>query len=160
LPQNYKRMLLTTNVYRRLAPTMPMRFISEQDEWVQRSLAGHVDGRGEWILQNGRIYIRPTLGVGDDAIFFFLQKEIIAIGSGGFSDAFLTDGDLFRIDERVLKLGMIWSWKQLKGSPYAEDMANYQDALSRVAGADSPAPIILGTMPSSTWVGGPYPHAF
>ena len=45
------------------------------------------------------------------------------------------------IDERLLKLGMIWQWKANKGSPYAEDMGTYSDALvmicrSRQAGAN------------------------
>jgi hypothetical protein len=27
----------------------------------------------------------------------------------------MSDADTFRLDERLLKLGMIWAWKQLKG---------------------------------------------
>ena len=38
---------------------------------------------------------------------------------------------------------MIWQWKANKGSPYAEDMGTYSDALVMIAGADSPAPIIM-----------------
>ena len=39
---------------------------------------------------------------------------------------------------------MIWQWKANKGSPYAEDLANYEDALAKVAGADKPSPILVG----------------
>ena len=37
------------------------------------------------------------------------------------------------LDERLLKLGMIWQWKAKKGSPYQEDLGTYGDALSRLA---------------------------
>jgi hypothetical protein len=44
----------------------------------------------------------------------------------------------------LLKLGMIWQWKAQKGSPYAEDMGTYGDALTIAMGNDSPSPIIVG----------------
>jgi hypothetical protein len=65
------------------------------------------------------------------------------LSGGGYGDQFTNDGDVFRIDERLLKLGMIWQWKANKGSPYAEDMGTYSDALVNIAGADTPAPIIV-----------------
>jgi hypothetical protein len=59
----------------------------------------------------------------------------------------------------VLKLGMIWQWKAQKGSPYAEDMGTYGDALTIAMGHDSPAPIIVGRKPisASSTVGVAYP---
>ena len=50
----------------------------------------------------------------------------------------MADGDSFVLDERLLKLGMIWQWKANKGSPYAEDMATYGDALVVHGGARQP----------------------
>ena len=44
---------------------------------------------------------------------------------------------------------MIWQWKAQKGSPYAEDMGTYGDALTNAMGHDSPAPIIIGRRPIS-----------
>jgi hypothetical protein len=70
---------------------------------------------------------------------------------------FMSDDDKFALDERVLKLGMIWRWKSQKGSPYAEDMGSYEDALASVAGRDSPAPILLGRRPSSVAITAAYP---
>ena len=54
----------------------------------------------------------------------------------------MADGDTFVLDERLLRLGMIWQWKAQKGSPYAEDMGTYGDALNVYSGSDTPAPII------------------
>ena len=71
------------------------------------------------------------------------------LSSGGVNDVFQNDDDSFALDERVFKLGMIWQWKAQKGSPYAEDMGTYGDALTYAMGHDSPGPIIIGRRPLS-----------
>ena len=62
----------------------------------------------------------------------------------------VNDADTFRLDERLFKLGMIWQWKANKGATYAEDLANYEDALSGSPGNDKPSPIIVGSQPISS----------
>jgi hypothetical protein len=85
------------------------------------------------------------------ATFSYLNRNCINLASGGRGDSFMGDGDSFVLDERLLKLGMIFNWKQQKGSPYAEDMGTYSDALQVEIGADSPSPIIFGNPPASSW---------
>jgi hypothetical protein len=80
----------------------------------------------------------------EEAQFNYLQRNCVQLASSGDSDSFIADGDTFVPDERLLKLAMIWQWKANKGSPYAEDMANYATALDVTAGSDKPAPIIIG----------------
>ena len=67
--------------------------------------------------------------------FTYLHKNCINLASGGVGDTFMQDGDTFVLqDERLLKLGVIFSWKQLKGSPYSEDMGTWSDALALAMG--------------------------
>jgi hypothetical protein len=101
--------------------------------------------------------IAPAMGAGQTAYFTYLDRNCIALGSGGFGNEFQSDNGQFRLDERLLKLGMIWQWKADKGGAYAEDMGTYQDALNSVAGRDSPAPIILGRRAMSASVSVAYP---
>lgn len=224
LPADYKRMLLTSNVWRSTSAIQPLRFIADADEWLQRRARGYNSAWGEWTILADGIHIWPimsahtsaiwknshayrvgdlavdpdvgtvplnlvwqtavahtTLATGDfaaerlahpsfwvqpaqdiDAVkatFAYLNKNCIALASGGFGDSFMNDGDTFALDERLLKLGMIWQWKAYKGSPYAEDMANYADALAVAQGADKPAPIIIGrtVVSASARVAYPYP---
>ena len=91
------------------------------------------------------------------ATFNYIDKNCVMLASGGFGDTFMSDGDSFRLDERLLRLGTIWQWKALKGSPYAEDMATFMDALTRASGADKPAPTLIHRSPLSTSVAYPYP---
>ena len=143
LPANYHRMLLTSQVYASWSPRNPLRFIADTDEWVVRRLNSDISSWGEWTLLGGNIVIDPIPQVGQRVVFTYLDKNCVRLGAGGFGDRFMTDDDEYRLSERVLKLGMIWQWKANKGSPYAEDMGTYSDALVGVAGSDKPAPIII-----------------
>lgn len=151
LPANYQRLMLTSQVWRLSAPMLPMLFIADYNEWAQRHLRGTTTpSNGAWIINNREIHILPPLAAGDNAAFLYLDKNCIRLVPGpGNSDAFTNDNDEFRLEERLLKLGMIWQWKANKGSPYAEDMANYATALDVAAGSDKPAPIIIGRTPIS-----------
>ena len=49
---------------------------------------------------------------------------------------FTADDDTFRLDERVLKLALIYRWKQGHQQDYAEEMSDYENALSERVGGD------------------------
>jgi hypothetical protein len=155
LPADYKRMLLNTNLWRSTSTQRPMKFIDDPDDWLQRALANDNDAPGSWTKFGNDIHLRPGLSPGETIQFIYLEKNCVALTSGGFGDRFQADTDTFRLDERLLKLGMTFDWKMKKGSPYAEDMGTYQDAVNNVMGHDKPAPIIIGrrTM-SDMWWGG------
>ena len=123
-----------------------MHFVPDTDEWLNRRVDnGDSDNAwGEWTMMGGQMHILPALAADRRAYFAYLHKNCVALASGGVSDVFQNDDDRFALDERVLKLGMIWQWKAQKGSPYAEDMGTYGDALTNAMGHDSPGPIIVG----------------
>jgi hypothetical protein len=144
LPVDFKRMLLTAEVWRSTDTMTPMLFVSDTNEWMRRRASTTVDSSGEWTILNGQMHIFPMMPVGVSATFAYIHRNCVVLTSGGYGDAFVSDGDRYILDERVLKLGMIWQWKAQKGSPYAEDMGTYGDALNTSSGADTPAPILIG----------------
>ena len=156
LPADYKRMLLTSNVWLTSSQQQPMRFIPDTDQWMQRRVVGTSNSSwGEWTIIGGQIHIFPVMSANVSAYFTYLSNNCIDLASGGYGDSFLADGDKFTLDERLLKLGMIWQWKAQKGSPYQEDLNTYADALTYAMGHDSPAPILAGR-PASRFAGGWY----
>jgi hypothetical protein len=160
LPVDYKRMLLTANVRSSTTPRWPMTFIPDFDKWTERRLLNFTTTAfaGEWTIVGGQMLIAPAPGVGVTVVWPYLDRNCVKLASGGFGDSFVADGDSFRLDhERILKLGMIWQWKAQKGSPYAEDMGTYGDALTNAMGKDSPAPIIVGHLPISAAARVAYP---
>jgi hypothetical protein len=149
LPANFKRMLKTSNIWRSTSALHPMRFIPDTDDWMQRRALNRFSAWGEWTMMGGQLLIWPVLGTGVTASFAYLDKNCVNLASGGVGDRFVADNDAFRLDERLLRLGMIWQWKANKGSPYAEDMGTFGDALQMLMGADTPSPILIGRAPSS-----------
>lgn len=152
LPSDYHRMLLTTEVWRSSNTSAPMSFISDPDDWLRKEMQGYINPMGEWIIEGNMMNIRPVLGVGETAKFYYLRNTPVLLTSpnSGFGTQFLQDADTFVLPERILKLALIWQWKANKGSSYAEDLATYEDALSRVGGSDKPSPILVGSQPISS----------
>jgi hypothetical protein len=150
LPADFKRMLLTSKVWRSTTLVGPMRFIPDTDEWMNRRARNYYDSRGEWTMLGGQMLIAPAMEPGVTATFPYLKKNFIQLSSGGYGDAFMSDSDSFFLGDRILRLGMIWQWKAQKGSPYSEDLGTYGDALLMLMGNDVPAPIITGRTPVST----------
>jgi hypothetical protein len=161
LPADFRRLLSGSEVWRSTLALQPMQFYPNTDEWLQRRAAGYFGSFGEWTIYGGQMHIWPIMRgpstsgmppVTTPAItarFTYLDKNCVNLNSGAVGDTFLNDADTFRLDERLLKLAMTWQWKAQKGSPYAEDLATYEDAASRLAGADSPAPVIVDRLPIS-----------
>jgi hypothetical protein len=160
LPADFKRFLLTTNVWRSTSTTQPMTFVADTDEWLNRRATNIYDTAwGEWTMLGGQMLIAPTMGTGTSAYFAYMHKNCVALAAGGIGDSFQADGDVFALDERLLKLGMIWQWKANKGAAYAEDMGTFGDALNTIAGRDTPAPILVGRRTSSYAIQSTYPYA-
>jgi hypothetical protein len=169
LPANYKRMLLTAQVWRSTSTLQPMRFIADTDQWLQRRAANEVDAWGEWTLLGDYMHIYPIMAAAIPAApplpavpavtarFPYLDRNCVVLNAGGNGERFVNDLDRFRLDERLLKLGMTWQWKAQKGSPYAEDMGTYGDALQVAMGSDKPSPIIIGRSPISSTARVAYP---
>jgi hypothetical protein len=157
LPADLKRLLLTSNMWRSTNTLVPMRFVPDTDQWINRRARNIYDPYGEWTILGGQINIVPVMGAGVTATYAYMAKNCVNLASGGLGDSFQSDSDSAVLDERVLKLGMIWQWKAQKGSPYNEDMGTFEDALSNAMGHDSPAPTIVGRYPVSNLAKTAYP---
>lgn len=159
LPADFKRLLLTGNIWRSTSSLTPMMFVPDGDQWLQRRLNNESNAFGEWTKQAGKIVFWPALANGETARSVYMHKNCVTRAAGGSGDTFVEDADSYALDERVLKLGMIWQWKASKGSPYQEDMGSYGDALTYAMGHDAPAPIIVGRKPVSMNATVAYPWA-
>ena len=79
LPANYKRMLLTSNVWRSTSTQTPMTFVPDTDEWLQpprRRLERQA--WGEWTMCGGKMHhLRRRWPVGETAYFAYLDKNCV-----------------------------------------------------------------------------------
>lgn len=125
LPSDYARMLTETQLWSSTidGPLMPIR---DRDDWLNAITKDYDFMTNAWILYAGQLHFRPALDA-SETVKYFYQSNLWGQTSGATNiDAFTADNDTFRLDERLLKLGIIWRWREMKGLPYAENLNDYE----------------------------------
>jgi|UniRef100_A0A6H1ZB64 hypothetical protein len=159
LPSDYARMLVKSQVWSSSLET-PLSPISDLDKWLGLDVQSFDFVVNAWIIYGGQMHIKPALASAVTAKFFYQSNLIVAPASGSNKALFTADDDTFRLDERLLTLGMIWQYRAYKGVPYGEDMVNYESYLARLVARDKGSRMLrIGKvrMPSDVTVA--YPQA-
>lgn len=118
----------------------------------------------EWAIANGNtvtsatwqsamfrydgLHIFPAPLIADTITFdYIINTPVQATGGGAYKTAFTVDNDTYVLGDRILRLGIIWRYLQTKGRDYAEDLKNYELALSALSRSQRGAPRILSIAP-------------
>ena len=141
LPSDYDRMRQKAQVWSASLET-PLTPISDPDFWLGLDIQSFDFVINAWIIYGGQIRIKPALATGVTAKYFYQSNLIIAPSSGNNKTTFAADTDTFRLDEQLLTLGAIWRWRERKGQPYAEDMADYEELKARLVARDRGSRVI------------------
>jgi len=151
LPADYDRMLVTASIWSS-EWTWNLNHILDADQWLEMKVIPYTFIYGNWMIYGGQYHQLPIMPVGANVKFFYISNLIVKASDTSTKAAFTADADTFRLDERLLKLGIIWQWKASKGYPYAEDMANYEKQLQVFLQKDGGSkPIISGRPRHSRW---------
>ncbi len=156
LPADYDRQLDKSQLWSTSLET-PLSPISDRDDWLELDIKTFDFVINAWILYAGEIHIKPALSTGVQVKYFY-QSNLWGLNGSTPISEFTADTNTFRIDERLLKLGIIWKWREMKGLPYAEDLATYERLLAKLAMRDKGSRIIrLGkaVLPRDTTVAYP-----
>lgn len=156
LPSDYDRMLDKSQLWSTSLET-PLSPISDRDQWLELDIKSFDFVINAWILYGGEIHIKPALSTGVQVKYWY-QSNLWGLNGATPISEFTADTNTFRIDERLLKLGIIWKWREMKGLPYAEDLATYERLLAKLAMRDKGSRIIrLGkaVLPRDTTVAYP-----
>lgn len=142
LPDDYKRMLKKARIWPSSSPYASLTHYPDSDQWLGMEVQNFQQLIGAWTLIGSQIFVKPVMTLGNTIKFFYIHNQIVKKADGTPQTGFLADEDVFVLPERILKLGMTWQWKANKGQQYAEDLSNYEDALSSVIGGDKGSNIL------------------
>lgn len=145
MPEDYRRMLKKGNVWPSSSPDMPLQHVLDTDEWLGIDAYSTTWTFGAWAFIGEQMYIKPIMAVDATASFYYISTLIVYDAESNLKQRFTDDADTYRLDSRTLRLGIIWQWKANKGFPYAEDMTNYEEALSSQIAADKGSRILVST---------------
>jgi hypothetical protein len=142
LPTDYARMPKDAQLWSSQYQA-PLDAIQSLNDWLGLETLSFQMIISAWIIYGGQIHVKPALSTGTTVKYFYQSDKAVSPASGSNKATFTADDDVFRLDERLLKLATIWRWKEYKGQPYGESMADFEEALSIAIGNDKGARIIV-----------------
>lgn len=137
LPTDYDRMVLKTNLASG-SNNMDLVKVDDLDQWDYFTNHFNTPTPGYWIVLGGAIQIKPAPATGVTHSYYYISKNAVS----GSKELFTADADTFLLPERLLTLSIIWRWRAMKRKDYAEDMRNYEIALSEAVTADKGSRIL------------------
>lgn len=108
----------------------PLRRIVDLDEWNLRRLEPVAASPSAWTIIGGQIHLNPQPPATETLSFYYLTRNYALDLGGTAKSAFTADDDSFRLNERTLKLGIIWKYRAAKGLPSDGDLADFEQALA------------------------------
>lgn len=157
LPSDFDRMHVDDQVWSSTSQR-PLSRVASLNDWQEIDVLNINVVFGAWIIYGGQMHIKAALANAATATHWYQSNLIVTLAGGGTGTAFVADGDTFRLNERLLKLGLIWTWKKDKGRAYAEDLDNYEELKEKLINADKGArKLIMGRRRFRSGVEMPYP---
>lgn len=149
LPSDFERILQGQALWSQKYPSIPLQGpISSQDLLALKALPV-MPVRPVWRLIGGTMEIWPALSAGEIVNGEYRSTNPISSGDGTIRKVrWSADNDFALFPENILRLGMIWRWKQSKGLDYAEDFRSYSLERDKKAGHDAGGKIVRMT---NTW---------
>lgn len=119
--------------------------VTDTNDWLGREVLGLTNAFPAWILYGRQIHIRPALPDSETAQHFYQSTAVCSNDALTPKSSFTLDTDLYRLDERLLKLAIVYRWRMLKELPYAEQMNDYEDLKEKLIFRDKGATsLVLG----------------
>lgn len=120
----------------------PLTHVLDENDWLEQLVKTTSTITDTWIIYGGQLHIRQALGNAITAKHFYQSNKIVVSSGGTTKETFTADTDVFRLNERLLKLGMIWRWKADKGVPYDEHIEDYETLKAQDIARDSGSTVL------------------
>lgn len=92
-------------------------------------------------IEQGKLYFDPVGANATDTIAFHYKTTSWCETTGAVGQSeWMNDNDVGRLDESLMRLGLIWRWKKQKGLEYAEDFNTYERRVMNAIARDGGAP--------------------
>lgn len=155
LPADYDRMPVKSNLYSTRSQ-LPLARVHDIDQWLEFEITPVVGYPGYWVLLGGELQIKPALATGENVRFYYISNRVWTDGTP--KERATQDSDRFRLPERLITLGLIWRWRQMKRLEYGEDLASFSEAMAHeVSRAKGSRILKVGRPRISTGVALAYP---
>lgn len=129
------------------------------DEWAAIRAMVATGPDANYRIVGNAIQFFPPAGNGEEIAYEYISQNWCKSAAGTPQSEWLADTDEAIIPERLIKLGIIWRWRQAKGFDYAEAMSTYEREVEKATARDRGPRTINTTrwwrsgVPQSWWPG-------
>lgn len=92
-----------------------------------------------WRERDGNFLTTPTPPADQTIAYEYVSKNWVLSPASVAKAYFSEDADTTYLDERLIRLGSIWRFKQTKGLDYGEDLKTYETEKQKIMGKDGGA---------------------
>lgn len=119
-------------------------------DWAAEQARGITGPFTTFRMRGGNLIFSPVPSAGETVTGEYKTKlycEKLSNGAG--QSEWLKDDDIGRLDEDLMRLGLIWRWKRKKGFDYSEEFNTYERAVVDALAKDGGKRILnMGSNPS------------
>ena len=107
-------------------------------EWQQLKALPNAGPFYKYRIRGDRLLVNPAPAAPFSTIGFeYASSWGVKTSGGAYKDSFTLDTDLFVLPEKVIKRGLRFKWKQIKGLPYQADEESYYGMLNNYIARDA-----------------------
>lgn len=128
LPSDFDRVLVDNCEMYTSEFQVALSFVENPDDWLRYTVQSYDFVVNVWTIYQDMIHTKPALNTGITGSYWYVSNLIFTDtdNSDASVAAITADDDTFRLDDEALRLGAIYKFRQNKGQPYAEEMADYE----------------------------------
>lgn len=159
LPVDYDRMVKDANLWSPAIVWYPSQQVQDFNRWIGLQTFPLVEWETRWMVYGGELHVRPILPANTQLTYGYISSHIVGSSGGGAGTQDRFDGDTqtFLLDDELLRLGIIWNWKESKGFDFSADLIKYNQRMESVRFSDvgSRQTIVTGPTRRGGWYGFP-----
>lgn len=142
LPTDYSRMVKDASLIGQQVRFHPSQQVQNFNHWLELEAYPIPQWQQRWMIFGGNVNVFPAVSNTNTLRYGYITTQIV---NGSDPTTFTADTDTFVLDDEMLRLGIIWNWKQAKGFDFAADLAKYEERKESVRFSDpSPQNIVIG----------------
>jgi len=128
LPDDYDRMVSDANLWGSSYTWYPSQQVPDFNSWLALNSYDADTWEPRWGLFGGKLNVLPALAAGENLNYGYISNAIVV---GATPSEFTADTDTFVLDDRLLRLSLIWNWKKSEGRDFQPEAQEYVEAMSR-----------------------------
>lgn len=128
LPSDYDRMVSDANLWGTSWTWYPAQQVFAFNDWLELQSYDIETWQPRWMLYGGNLNVMPIIATGETLTYGYISNSIVV---GTDPTQFTADTDQFVLDERLLRLSLIWNWKKSEGRDFQPEAQEYAEAMGR-----------------------------